>query len=194
MTRHPDNGVLILLLDGELDSGARAGVQAHLAGCRECHARFAAIETVSQDTETVYRSLSAPGRRGRPWGWWVASAAAAALVVAALWPARRAPGVEPLPPVARLVLPAVDLQPPVIKPVRAQRASPRARVVREFIPLPFSDQSLPLDGAPVVRMSLPVESLRLASFRVSGQVEGRHVLADVILGLDGLPRAIRFVE
>jgi anti-sigma factor RsiW len=63
-----------------------------------------------------------------------------------------------------------------------------------FIALPFSDEALPLDNAPVVRMAVPVEGLRQASFRLSGDYHGRLVLADVVLGLDGQPRAIRFVE
>jgi len=83
---------------------------------------------------------------------------------------------------AALVLVTAPLQPKPVDPYSS------------FVSLPFSDTALPLENAPVVRVELPVESLRLASFHVGENLAGRRVTADLLLGKDGLPRAIRIVR
>jgi hypothetical protein len=62
------------------------------------------------------------------------------------------------------------------------------------VELPYSDRALPLGDAMVVRVELPIEELRLTGLAVDAGRPGTVVQADVLLGIDGLPRAIRLVE
>jgi hypothetical protein len=65
---------------------------------------------------------------------------------------------------------------------------------RDFFALPFSDAALPLSDATVVRVQLPIEELRLTGLAVEGEPTGVVIQADVLLGIDGLPRGIRLVQ
>jgi hypothetical protein len=63
-----------------------------------------------------------------------------------------------------------------------------------FYPLPEADALPPVENAMVVRVQVPVSSLRLMGFPVSaGRAEGA-VQADLLLGQDGLARGVRLVE
>ncbi len=62
-----------------------------------------------------------------------------------------------------------------------------------FYPVPGADGLPPYENAMVVRVELPVSSLRLMGLPVPGAgVE--PVQADVLLGQDGLARGVRFVQ
>ncbi len=77
----------------------------------------------------------------------------------------------------------------------APAASAGAReVTTPFFALPFSDGALPLDQALVIRVDLPGSALELAGLPVEENRRNGRVRADVLLGADGLARAIRFVE
>lgn len=71
-------------------------------------------------------------------------------------------------------------------------------VVREvatpFFDLPFSDSALPLDQATMIRVELPRSALELAGLPVEEDRRNQRIQADLVLGADGLARAIRFVE
>lgn len=193
MAPHPADELLVLWLDGELEPAEADALRKHLDGCTDCQRRHAAYRRLSEDIVSLHKMTEAAPRRRRNIWWW--PAAAAAVLVAAFWARPPARPVEALPPLAAVTIPAPP--PPAPAQPRAQKA-PAARTeaqpAREFIPLPFSDHTLPMADSPVVRVSLPVENLRLASFRISPELEGQRVLADVVLGMDGLPRAIRLVE
>jgi hypothetical protein len=63
-----------------------------------------------------------------------------------------------------------------------------------FFALPFSDASLPLDQARVIRVELPGSALSLAGLPVAEGLRSENVHADVVVGADGLARAIRVVR
>jgi anti-sigma factor RsiW len=67
-------------------------------------------------------------------------------------------------------------------------------IVTPFFALPFSDAALPLDQAGVIRVELPRSALRLAGLPVDENRRNERVHADLIVGVDGLARAIRFVR
>jgi len=71
-------------------------------------------------------------------------------------------------------------------------------VVREvatpFFALPFSDSALPLDQATMIRVELPRSAMELAGLPVDWDRRNQRIRADLVLGVDGLARAIRFVE
>ena len=109
-----------------------------------------------------------------------AGAVAAALLVAILVPAWR-----------------TVTQRPGIDPTGAAQSSeipPAAEVTTEFFPLMYSN--VPDTNGQTVRLELPQAAL--ASFGLgTGDLAGdasATVLADVIVGQDGLARAVRFVQ
>jgi hypothetical protein len=63
-----------------------------------------------------------------------------------------------------------------------------------FYPLPDSDELPPLESATIVRVQLPMASLRLMGLPVSEDGAADLVEADMLLGQDGLARGVRFVE
>lgn len=63
----------------------------------------------------------------------------------------------------------------------------------QFTELPFSNATLPLDQATVVRVTLPAAALRQAGVPVNEDNADAMLQADVVLGIDGLPRGIRLV-
>lgn len=56
---HPDEGVLMALLDGEMPSGHAAAIEEHLAGCTECGAALASLRA---DRERLAVALPALDR------------------------------------------------------------------------------------------------------------------------------------
>jgi hypothetical protein len=104
-------------------------------------------------------------------------AAAAALVAAVALPLWRTRAPAPSAPVS--VPPA---------------ASTGNEVATEFFPLAYAN--VPLSDGQLVRLEVPREALRpFGLMSVDGvHQEGTTVLADVIVGADGLARAVRFVR
>jgi hypothetical protein len=90
---------------------------------------------------------------------------------------------------------------PASAPATSPSASqPRAEVTTAFLPLAYSE--VPVAGAQIVRMSVPRSAL--ASFGLApaesvstpdpDAAASATVLADVLVGDDGLARAVRFVR
>ena len=76
------------------------------------------------------------------------------------------------------------------------RSLANARLAEEsedFIPLPFADPEAPLGSGEVVRIRLTEADLSLLGLTVSEDASTRPLTADVVIGEDGVARAIRFV-
>ena len=81
----------------------------------------------------------------------------------------------------------------VDQPQQAEAPVITRELVTEFFPLRYSN--VPSRGGYVVRMQVPRAAL--ASFDVApiaGDTGSQHVLADVVVGDDGMARAVRFVR
>jgi hypothetical protein len=92
---------------------------------------------------------------------------------------------------------------PVRPRVRAkQRSSSRDHSVGavpeitagDFIALPTFDPAVPVGESRMVRMDLPGSALQLIGYPVDGQLLDRRIVADVLVGEDGLPYAVRLVK
>jgi hypothetical protein len=71
----------------------------------------------------------------------------------------------------------------------------RREVVTAFFPLPYS--SIPFTDGRIVRLEVPRDALASFGLASPDSLDGsrpRSVLADVLVGEDGLARAIRFVR
>jgi hypothetical protein len=67
-------------------------------------------------------------------------------------------------------------------------------VAASFYPTPDADALAPIETAMVVRVQLPMSSLRLMGLPVSEDFSGDPIQADVLLGQDGLARGVRLIQ
>lgn len=91
----------------------------------------------------------------------------------------------------------VKSKPPVdVVPVHnaGRRPSTDQMATTDFVALPYGDDSLVEESATIVRVELPRSALRLAGFNVAQERADDRIQADVVLGADGLPHAVRFVN
>jgi hypothetical protein len=131
-----------------------------------------------------------------------ASAAAAAAIVMAVTTYAHRPQHAPQPP-ALLTTPAVvpdalpadpAAHPPRPKPVLIRRAAEVVphEVYTDFFPL--MDLAPPLERGELVRVIVPASTMRGVGMLVMASHLDDPVEADVLIGQDGLARAIRFVS
>ena len=138
--------------------------------------------------------------RGRRRAWrraalW-ATAAAAAMVVFFVVTNRKPPAPAPVREVVRQAV-AV---PPEAAPAAAVKTRKRARksatrpqeVVTDFFPL--MDPAPPFERGQLLRVELPASALQMVGLPVREDRLADSVQADVLVGEEGLPRAIRFVS
>lgn len=109
-----------------------------------------------------------------------------------------------VPAAASVAAPAASAATPLApSALRAERVPKAARVARAadaavrrptyYWSLPYSNRALPLDeGTVEMTVNLSREQLRLAGIPVSESRTDARVRAKVLLGADGLPRAISF--
>jgi hypothetical protein len=84
-------------------------------------------------------------------------------------------------------------------PKRVRRRAPvdssdEAEVVTQFFPLREGEDFSALDSMQLVRIELPSSALSEVGLPVDPEMANEPVKADVVLGQDGLARAIRFVR
>jgi hypothetical protein len=185
-------------------------VVTRLAQLREEMADFDAPPRVKPAVMHAFRASAAKPRRPRTL-WWAAIAACAAGLAAGLYWLPRG---EEVPPVAPPSIAAV-MRPPVLErvpdvPQRAVKARVRLRVVArrhaaphapppqgiatDFLALPYAPPLDPGDGGQVVRVRLPRAAMRIVGLPVNEDRWYERVPADVVLGQDGIARAVRFVN
>ncbi len=114
--------------------------------------------------------------------------AAAAVLAVILYPRPKPQTMEIAvftPPVA--VVPTVKPSKKVVLP----RPRPR-EIVSEFYPL--ADDAPPFEQGELLRVSLPASAMRSVGIPVNEDRLGETVQADVLVGQEGLARAIRFVR
>ncbi len=157
------------------------------------------------ETETLLIRGFRKQRARRRWRWIaVAGAAAACLVVAALvmnyGTARQSSPVRPPVALSNPETPEVAAAPePVIvtapqrvrRPRTVGRRAPREAVTDFF---PWMDSALPFERGQLLRVELPAGVMRSVGLPVHDDHLGDLIQADVLVGEEGLPRAIRFVK
>jgi hypothetical protein len=135
-------------------------------------------------------------RKGaRIWPWAIAAGVAVA-ITAAGWTQLRHPQAPPAA-VAKIAAPA-----PVESPAAAEarvdpvRHAPRPRKPREVMTpfFPLMEVAPPLDGAEVLRVSVPASTMRAVGLPVREDRLGDRIQADLLVSQEGLPAAIRFVK
>jgi hypothetical protein len=107
------------------------------------------------------------------------SAAAAAGIALLLWIRGEAPKPAPAPAVAAAHF---------VAPVAEEEGD------ASFYPLPEAEALPAVENAMVVRVQLPVSSLRLMGVPVGEERADMAIQADLLLGQDGLARGVRLVQ
>ena len=168
--------------------------------------------------ESGSQVLRIPQTRGRTrWMWAVAAAAILALVSTILvsWLQARSPNENkaarvqppalpaPTTPTAERVLPGADTGKLIPETSRRRRTVRRAvsqheegagEIATDFLPLLDGDDLDALEGSQLVRIELPGSALIAVGLPVDAEMASASVKADVLLGHNGLARAIRFVR
>ena len=136
-------------------------------------------------------------RRAAVWAAaWTTAAAAAAMVVFFVVTNRKPPAPAPVREVVRQAV-AV---PPEAAPAAAVKTAGRVRkpvtrpqeVVTAFFPL--MDPAPPFERGQLLRVELPASAMQMVGLPVREDRLADSVQADVLVGEEGLPRAIRFVS
>jgi hypothetical protein len=138
--------------------------------------------------------------------WWLVGAAAA---VAAFAVALRMPTPKPkIPEVQIIEHPRIPVQtaravepaaPPKAKPVRRTKRvakkvpePPPQEIATEFFAL--MDAPLPMERGQIVRVVVPAATMRTVGLPITPERWNDRVQADVLVGEEGMARAIRFVS
>ena len=168
--------------------------------------RRLAASTAQRAPERVEQNLVQNFQRRRQWRarvvWGAAlTTGAIAAGIAALLTALPPMPKPPNPVVFHAAPPAI---PQPSRRIVAQRPAPRKRltvqaqkdteVATEFYALPDIDSLPPAEGATVVRVRLPRSAMRMVGLPVNEERVGERIQADVVLGQDGLMRAVRFLQ
>ncbi len=139
---------------------------------------------------------------------WGAIAACAALLAAGLYwawgrtaraPVARVPVVNAPAVVRNFVPPAPEhVVARATRPLRRRVSPSRSPVPQElatsFFALPYAAPLSPEDGGQVVRVTLPRSAMSSVGLPVNEDRWYDRVPADVVLGQDGIARAVRFVK
>ena len=182
---HLSDEMLLRYLDGELPG--RGAAESHLETCTECHERYERLCGVSLALADYSESLV---ERNPP------TAQRTALQQAIRnGPRVAAPARKPIVMVLAIAADVLLLigvaallrkSPPV--------APPQLASYGDFIALPYSDENLSQEGGVVVQVEVPRSALLLAGRPANGDDTGARVKAEVLVGADGLARAIRFLN
>ena len=173
------------------------------------------IEQRLQAAFEAERTARVPPSESAPQGErWVYALAMAAIVALAVWIGSRAPRPPAAPATASAPSPAsaptsappdvpapavaalhATEQPAVSRPGRSRpKAAPAARVRSfEFVALPSAVGLPEFESGSVVRIQVPVAALPGYGVDIVPDIEKATVEADVLVGQDGQPRAIRLV-
>jgi hypothetical protein len=74
-----------------------------------------------------------------------------------------------------------------------QGAAPDAKIITRFYSLVEEGQFVPLESGKIVRVEVPVSALITLGLPITAESMDRTVQADLLVGQDGLARAIRFL-
>ena len=139
------------------------------------------------------------------------AAIAAAVALALFWPESQTPAppqiarvVPPPPPVVEQSKPAP--QPVRQLPARAKRRKaprpvstapapePQPEVATDFYPVPYTEPLRPTQRADIYRVQVPRATMAAFGIPVIGGRLDSQITADVIVGEDGVTRAVRFIR
>jgi hypothetical protein len=81
-----------------------------------------------------------------------------------------------------------------IPEVKSHNVSPSGEQASGFITLPYGQSGVPLEQPVIVRLNIPVSELDRMGVPFAPAGAKNQVRADLLIGQDGVARAVRFVE
>ena len=204
MIEHISESDLLLAFDGELPAERGAAIRSHTEECAECGTRWTALQEMSGQLAALMPEVKLGPQ----------DAAVAALTARMEQPAKRRIGARTLVFANALAAVAAAVICVVMWPsFRAAKHAPaRPAAVYDFeeavpegyVSLPFADPALPLDDAAVLPVELSAEDLENMDPAMSEAIEDAEggaaagsktaVKAEILIGMDGWPRAIKIVQ
>ena len=73
-------------------------------------------------------------------------------------------------------------------------ATAQERQMPDFIALPYAQSDVPLEQPVIVRVQIPVSELGAIGVRFASMSGGERINADLLVGQDGVARAVRLVQ
>ncbi len=135
---------------------------------------------------------------GLPPGVYVAAITllAACLLLAVSLKFKRVEQLQPKAVAAVVEQPAPQIMPAAQTKSRARRRRARqaADPEPEFLRIPYTTPLASYERAEVVRVELPVSALAAAGFQIATADAGARAQADLIVGQDGMARAVRLIS
>ncbi len=130
----------------------------------------------------------------RYWAFAAVAAAVVSAVLLAVWSTRATPA-PPAPRAFVKSVPPPSAPAPAPAPVRrkAVRRPASREVVTDFIPVLYRDPSV-MESGYIVRVQMPRSALASFGLPMNEERAAEKVRADLLVGQDGLTRAIRFVD
>ena len=181
-----------------------------LRSVREADAGRGAPEFLETRLRAAFREQHA--RRPRFQWAWIGAAAVATMALFVVWRLAAPASVEaptPTPVIAKtaptqqVVASTTPPPKPVKPPTRRRVAPPSQRPVDavsastrqdDFIALPYAPPFAPTERGQVFRVRMPRQALRQLGLPMNEERIFERIPADVLLGEDGIPRAIRIVR
>ena len=81
-----------------------------------------------------------------------------------------------------------------LKMMRRERPADDIYNAPGFIALPYADSGVPMESAVVIRVRMRSSELASMGVALSAQPASAKISADLLVGQDGVPRAVRLVE
>jgi hypothetical protein len=143
------------------------------------------------EVEIRLRAAFRRKHKRRVWPYFAAAAALAAGLVLAIRAPK--PAAHRQPTEIAVVTQELPVPPVAAKPAVVHRKRrPPQEIVTEFYPL--MEDPMPFENGELLRVSLPAAAMRSVGVPVSEDRLTEMVQADVLVGQEGLARAIRFVN
>ncbi len=183
----------------------------HTAACPECAARWEQQRAVSAGLRQLaadWRGIGAPPRLearlmsafrahsglaprpGRPWipvATWAAAAAVLLTTAVSLMRVDQ-------PPTAPRHRPSSQIELAAVGPAAVEESVEAGDLENGFIPLPNAEGLAPTDDVNLVRVEVPRSAMIALGFAVNADRASEPVEAEVVLGPDGVARAVRFLD
>jgi anti-sigma factor RsiW len=169
--------LLLRCLDRELSAGEQYRVEEHLDACAGCRAQLENLRGISEGIDQYSADLLRPTPAGRR--------------RALTSPLEHESGRRKV--YAALAMAASVLLAVGLSLRHQQPPAPVAHTIDTFIALPDSNESLSGAGAVVMQVEVPRDAVALAGVPAAEGSSGL-VKAEVVVGADGLARAIRFLN
>ena len=180
---------------------------AGLRALREKAANDSAPDQVRAAVLAEYRASTPVARKGKVRWWTIAAAAAAVAVCIAFYKTTLDPAppavaklnvprqIQPIPVVEKRAVVAKSVKPkPRRRPVQRKAAETPAELATDFLPVLAAPPLERGEHAAVMRVQLPRSSFRAFGLPFSEEERFERVNADVVIGQDGLVRAVRFIR